>query len=36
MGMSAAKCKTLYQGTVMAIVVTSDNGQTVQIPAMRF
>ena len=34
--MSSAKCKMLYQGTVTAIVVTSDSGQTVQIPAMRF
>ena len=34
--MSAQKCKQFYQGLYRYIVVTSDNGQTVQLPAERF
>lgn len=36
MRMNAGQCKKFYQGAVTGIVVTCDNGQTVQIPAMRF
>jgi hypothetical protein len=36
MRMSTRQCEELYWGTVRAVVVTSDSGQTVQIPAMRF
>ncbi|MFT4929524.1 MAG: hypothetical protein ACI8WB_005657 [Phenylobacterium sp.] len=36
MSMSTARCKLLYEGSVQSIVVTSDTGRTVQIPAMRF
>ncbi|NQZ11284.1 MAG: DUF2835 domain-containing protein [Algicola sp.] len=36
MGMSAAKCKKIYEGTIRYLVVTSDSGETVQLPASRF
>lgn len=34
--MSANKCKQIYQGTIRYLIVTSDNGETVQLPASRF
>jgi hypothetical protein len=36
MRLSAAKCKQYYQGHFRNLVVTCDNGQTVQLPADRF
>lgn len=33
--MSSAQCKQIYQGTIRYVVVTSDQGQTVQLPADR-
>ena len=36
MSLSAAKCKLFYAGKVKSVVVTADNGETIQLPCARF
>lgn len=36
MALSAEKCKLYYAGKISAVVVTADNGETIQLPLVRF
>lgn len=36
MALSAAKCKQFYAGKVQYVVVTEDDGRTIQLPLSRF
>ena len=36
MALSAEKCKLYYAGKINSVVVTADNGETIQLPLLRF